>query len=436
MNKQMQLLQDILERSQWDSSEEIYRKQMLHIQRLLKHVYDSVPFYQQFYANIELETLLKNNNISALPILTRDDIQAADTNLISIKLPVEHGVCYPLETSGSTGKPIKTLGTDFTRLFYVALVLREHTWHKRDFSKILLSIRWAKLGFAEAPLGHKQNTWGPPINQFKTTGQSIFINVASDTRSQIDSILLYNPSYVLSYPSQLAALAEYCLAHDIHFPFVEEVRTTGETFTKTYMNIIQKAWPNVKITDIYSTEEIGNVAQQCPEYHNYHVNVENVFLEIVDENNFPCRIGQLGNVLLTSLMNYATPLIRYEIGDYAEFGEPCQCGRKLPVIKKIVGRKRNRIKLPNGESRFPYLGEREEVAGIITNARKFQFIQHSLNDIEYKIVIAKPLTSTQEEQLKCFFHKNLGHHFNIKISYVDHISLGPTGKHEEFISLI
>ena len=43
------------------------------------------------------------------------------------------------------------------------------------------------------------------------------------------------------------------------------------------------------------------------------------------------------------------PLLRYEIGDYAEVGPTCDCGRTLPVLTRILGRDRNRLVMPNGE---------------------------------------------------------------------------------------
>ena len=152
-----------------------------------------------------------------------------------------------------------------------------------------------------------------------TTGPSVFINVASDTRSQLEGLLKHAPHFIMSYPSQLAALADACSAMKLELPFLEEVRTTGESFSDSYIKIIKDAWPHVKITDIYSSVEIGNIAQQCYEHRNYHVNAEGVLLEIVDGQGNACAIGQPGRVLVTSLLNYATPLIRYEIGDYAEW---------------------------------------------------------------------------------------------------------------------
>lgn len=433
MNEQMQTLVAMLDQSQWHEPHVIHSKQARLFHALMTHACETVPLYKEHYSHL----LNKHgSNISAYPVLTRDLIQQAKDGLSSQHIPASHGQLYPQTTSGSTGKAVTVIGTDFTRLFYDALMLREHAWHKRDVMKKLVSIRWGKRGLGDAPLGHAQSTWGPPINQYMATGPSVFINVACDTRSQIDALLMHEPHYILSYPSQLAALAQYCIKMNIALPHLEEVRTTGEAFHPAYTQVIQQAWPDVKITDVYSSVEIGNIAQQCPEYRNYHVNAESVLLEIVDKDNKPCAIGEPGRVLVTSLLNFATPFIRYDIGDYAEWGQDCKCGRKLPVINKILGRKRNRLFYANGDSSFPYFGEREEFREIVTGIRKFQFIQHTLHDIEIKLVISEKLSLTQEEQFKTLVQKNLSYPFNIMITYHEHIPLGPTGKYEEFMSLV
>ncbi len=429
MIDQMQLLQTYLEQSEKCNFQDSLTQTKNHFTKLVIHAHSTVPFYQRFYKNIDIIA-------DTLPIVTRELIQSAGDDFISGEIPTSHGASYPLETSGSTGKAIKILATDFTRLFYDALMLREHIWHKRDLTKTLMAIRWERRGIAHAPIGHYQTTWGSPINQYKKTGSSIFINVASDTPSQIEALLIYKPQYLNTYPSQLAALAEFCLEHKIHLPFLEEVRTTGETFHENYKKVIQQAWPWIKITDVYSSVEIGHIAHQCLEFGNYHVNLENVFLEIIDEKGQPCELHQPGRVLVTSLLNYATPLIRYEIGDYAAWGDICGCGRTLPVINKILGRKRNRLRFPNGESRFPYLGEREDRKKITDVVKKFQFVQHTVHDIEYKVVVTSLLSTEQEEQLKKLHQTNLGYPFNISISYHENIPTGPSGKYEEFVSCV
>ena len=427
MNDQMLALLNLLQQSERKTLQQNLDKQLRQMQKLIEHAITTVPFYKTFYEGHDL------NNV---PILTRDHIQQAGDDFKSQNMPSFNGECYPMTTSGTTGKFVTVLATDLTRLFYDALMLREHAWHNRDYSKKLMSIRWAKRGYAEAPVGHYQTTWGPPINEYKETGPSILINVASEVANQIEALLIHKPAFLSSYPSQLTVLAEYCIENFVEMPFLEELRMTGETLSDQAKKIMKRAWPKVKITDVYSCVEIGNIAQQCPEYGNYHITVENVFLEIVDEDGRPCAKHVPGRVLITSLINYATPLIRYELGDYGVLGDDCPCGRGLPVLKRIEGRKRNRLILPNGESRFPYLGEREEFYKIVNMARKFQYVQHSVNDIELKAVIFKgeQVTKAQEDAVKKYVQKNFGHPFNITITYHDDIPLGPTGKYEEFIS--
>lgn len=434
MNEQMQALLAIFRASQKQTPDIAKAKLQKQLRDIITHAVETAPLYQNLYQN-RLDTQ-DEINLSELPILTRDLIQQSGEAYFSTNIPTHHGKQFPFQTSGSTGKYVKTLGTDFTRLVNDALMLREFEWHQRDATKRLMAIRWAKRDFAPAPLGHLQSSWGNPINQYLQTAESIFINVASETKDQVDALLYYQPAYLFSYPSQLAAIAEYCLQNKISLGFLEEVCMTGETLTENYLKLLQLAFPKCKMTDAYSSEEFGIIANQCPEHRQYHVNTESVIVEIVDESGNAVSNHQAGRVLITSLINYATPLIRYELGDYAEWGENCPCGRTLPVIKKIHGRKRNRIRLPTGESLFPYLGELHDSAHITTSIRKFQFIQHTLHDIEIKLVLDEPLTHAQEVEYKLIRQKSLGYPFNITITYHDHIPLSPTRKYEEFISLV
>jgi phenylacetate-CoA ligase len=136
--------------------------------------------------------------------------------------------------------------------------------------------------------------------------------------------------------------------------------------------------------------------------------------------------------VVTALHNFATPLIRYEIGDYAEVGEPCACGRGLPVLKRILGRQRSFLVLPSGEKRFPEA--RMILTDIAPEIRQFQLTQKSLETIEVKLVAASPLTSAKESRVVQGLIEKFEHPFNYEFVYVDDIPRGANGKFEEFIS--
>src|SRR3546814_12726408 len=80
----------------------------------------------------------------------------------------------------------------------------------------------------------------------------------------------------------------------------------------------------------------------------------------------------------------------------AEGGEPCACGRGLPVIRRIVGRQRNRLALPDVTTVFPYFGNHDDYKAITPQVKRFQFIQHSLNEIEKRMVVSAPLTAARK----------------------------------------
>ena len=141
MNAEMLTLQNLLDQSQWRSLAENKAKQWVHFQRLLHHAYETVPFYKQYYADGIPQNIASDDDIRQLPVLYRKHIKAAGESFTTQNLPVSHGHCYRMETSGTTGEAVEILATDFTRLFYDALMLREHAWHKRNFlHKLMASI--------------------------------------------------------------------------------------------------------------------------------------------------------------------------------------------------------------------------------------------------------------------------------------------------------
>jgi phenylacetate-CoA ligase len=93
---------------------------------------------------------------------------------------------------------------------------------------------------------------------------------------------------------------------------------------------------------------MGKIAIECEVSGHYHVSASNVLLEVLDDDGRQVRPGDVGRVVVTSFYNYAMPFIRYEIGDYARLGGRCPCGRSLPVLTEILGRRRNMLSLPGG----------------------------------------------------------------------------------------
>lgn len=420
-----------LEQSQWWSEEKIRKHQFIQINSLLRHCVAHVPYYQALLGKSKFPAGINEEQWHNIPVLTRDKVQQAGNKLRTTVLPSSHGKAKIKRTSGSTGKPVESLGTDITDFFWNVFTLRDHHWHRRDFSGKLAVIRFSLDERTKPPHGSHSRNWGLATTGVFDTGNSAMLSILTPISEQVAWLQREEPDYLLTHPSVLTELALYCQREGVQFPSLREVRTLSEALPDGLRELCQKVW-GVKLVDMYSTIELGYLALQCPEHKHYHVQSESVLLEVLDDDGKPCAPGETGRVIVTDLHNYAFPLIRYEVGDYAEVGEPCDCGRGLPVLKHIKGRYRNILTTPDGERRYPQLGIQDlhEIAPV----QQFQAVQRTLNDIEIRLVLPRSLQIEERDKLISKFHTMLGDCFNFDIQQVDSIQRSASGKYEEFIS--
>jgi phenylacetate-CoA ligase len=191
---------------------------------------------------------------------------------------------------------------------------------------------------------------------------------------------------------------------------------------------------NATIHDRYAAQETGCMAIQCPDADSYHVQSEAVIVEVLDQEGRPCRPGEIGRIVVTPLFNLATPLIRYEIGDFAEFGGACECGRSLPMLKRIMGRRRNMLVGPDGRHYWPQLHGLDFYK--VSQSRQHQFRQVSPDVIEVYLVVDSPRTQAQEEDMRRIVAAALPAPFEIRFRYVSEFPRGPSDKQEELISFV
>ena len=421
-----------LEQSQWWSKNELEKYQFLHLNRLLQHVMQNNQYYsntlRSFYS--PASTILNAESWRQLPILKREDIQKAGNKLFSKNIPGSHGKIHSISTSGSTGSAITINKTELCNIVWLAHTLREHIWHKRDFNSKLAIIRVFEDGVGKAPSGTALKGWGPATNFINDKSSSHLLDINTPVNQQAEWLLKINPEYILAYPNTVKALIEYFTQHKLSLPALKEVRTLGEIVSDDLRKQCSNIF-NVPLTDTYSAQEIGYIATQCPDNSVYHIQNENVYVEVLDHNDKPCQPGEVGRVIVTPLHNFATPLIRYEIGDYAEVGEMCKCGRGLPVLNKILGRSRNLLKLKNGESFWPRTGMQEyrKYAPII----KSQLIQKSFSELELKVVAERLLDSEEQATLIKVAKSFVKHNFTITLNQVKDIPRSENGKYEDVI---
>lgn len=421
-------LQHQLDESQWLTPEIQRQRQFRQLELLLAHAVKTVPWYQDRFAEVAQRDTgwLDWDNWQALPLLRRADIQEAGPALVSAEIPKDHGQPFDISSSGSTGRPITVKGTGVTAVRFLANQLRYHRWHQRDFSAKMAALVYLREAQREAA----QKNQGLPWNFTSNAGLMMFYDINAPVEKQFAWLQEQNPTYLVTYPSNLRELLRLSQESGASISQLQQVLTLSELVDERLRLACQDIW-GVKISDSYSSQETGWIAMQCSDCPEYHVQSESLLVEILDERGMPCRPGEIGRVVLTDLHNFATPLIRYEIGDYAEPGLPCACGRGLPVMKRILGRTRNLVTLPSGEKHWPMLPLKFRTG---TRIRQFQLVQKSITGMELKLVADRALTLAEEEQVRQQIAGNLGYSFEVQFTYCEVIARGTGGKYEDFRS--
>ena len=313
--------------------------------------------------------------VANLPIVTRDDLR--NTKMVK-------GL-YTKKTSGSTGEPVTIEKYYSDYVWYIATNIREFRWRKWDVTKTIANIQSSNKRSI-------LSSWGIPkeIEPFQGKQYLNGFEPISVLQKWLEET---NPHYIQATPTIIKQLDLSKISNYI------DHKGSGELGGS-----------------MYSSEECGTIAIQCPDNTNMMHVMENIIVEVETD----------GSVLITTTTN---PYIkRYKHGDNIELGE-CTCGRTLQTIKKINGRIRNMFVMPNGDKKWLMIGSRSfyEDFGI----KQYKAIQTSLNTLELYI-ICDPL-GEREKELKELVLKWLNSPIEIIIKYVDYF---PNYKFEEFISLV
>jgi len=419
---ELELLAKLQESEWWDATR-LARAQRWRLDQVTRHAVETVPFYRG-----------RAHDFDGLPILTRRDLQDHADVLLSSRIPARVGRQYTKRSSGSTGEPVKVVRTDLEQFYWRVLTLRDHLWHKRDLGGTLCTIRAMARDSGHGEGEVVRRGWGPGTDLLGGAGRMAMIPLATDVSRQAQWLVRHDPHYLLSYPSNLLALTEHFAERGLALPRLREVRAIGETLTADIAERLRAAW-KVPVNDLYSSEEVGLIALQCPSGSGlYHIQSEAVKVEILDERGRVCAPGETGRVVVSNLHNFAMPLLRYDLGDYAEAGEACPCGRGLPTLKRVLGRRRNMLVLSNGERQWPLSGfyEYRDIAPI----RRAQMVQLDLERLEMRLVADRPVTADEERRLTEVIHRWVGHPFKVQFTYLDAFPHKANGKFEDFISLI
>jgi phenylacetate-CoA ligase len=412
-----------LEQTQWLSRQDLEVLQLKKLQKLVSYAFVNVPFYHERYQREGINPLdiKRLSDFQSLPFLTRKDVIDNFKSLIST---VYRGNTYEDTTGGSTGEPMRFIMDVSALKESDAVEIRCRGWYGvksgdrmawiRGNLKELSGLNWrARLGVR---LRRRRYLNSRTMDDYKM-------------QDFADMLLKWQPAIIYSYPSALHIYANYLKENNILNIRPKLVEVGGEKIKPEERQLFEQVF-HAPVADYYGAWESGVIAYQCP-HGALHI-IENRYLELVSGDKVVSP-GQMGEIVVTPLNQYAMPFIRYKNDDVGIFeSEKCSCGRGMPVLREVVGR--NSDLLVNPDGRLVHWSSFYTIIRYKPEIYQAQLYQPDREHIEVRVVCKEKVSSTLLENIRKELQPCFGERMNISVNLVDHIQLTPAGKLRFIIS--
>jgi phenylacetate-CoA ligase len=413
------------ERNQWLSPEQITALQWQKLRQLLDHCWREVPYYRRRWkeAGATPQDIRSMADFVRLPILTKADIRA---NFRELHATSWAGRMQYKATGGSTGEPLRF---GYTRESYerrMAVMWRGYGWAGARMGRRTLYL-WSG---AVANPGWRQRTKERLFHAaFARRMLDSFTMSESNMASYAAAIGRYRPEIMVAYVDPLVRLAEWMLTtgYEPHRP--QAILTGAEALSAPQRAIIERAF-RAPVYNTYGCREFMLIASECEQRDGLHINADHLLVETTGGD----ATGS-ADVVITDLHNYGMPFVRYVNGDLATAeASACACGRGLPRLKRVEGRKLDAIRTRDGHTLpgefFPHL--LKEFEGVI----RFQVVQRALDSLDLSIVRGADFDPGSVERIRSEIAKVIGADTRVGIHFVDAIPLLANGKFRVTISEI
>jgi phenylacetate-CoA ligase len=315
-------------------------------------------------------------------------------------------------SSGSTGEPF--------RVYYDA-----RAWATL---KYLVKLRARRRCGLE--VGHRVALLDPvpPVDASPdggAAGRVAKISVLQPAAAVAAQLIAFRPHVVYGLPSAIREVGRVLQEGGARLR-VPLVFTSGELLHPGARAAISHAF-QARVFDVYGSSETKEIAWECPAGR-MHVNADAVWVEIVDEAGHPVPDGVEGQIVATSLLNHAMPLLRYRVGDRGSLlPGRCDCGLTFPLLGVVTGREAEMLELKGGRRISPY-------ALTCALERVGQMLHYQVTQLDPARVRVRAIPhpdadrEAMADRIRAVLRTEVAPFLEAEIEYVDRLAQGPRAK--------
>ena len=423
----------IIKKNQTKSIEYNISLQKERLYNIVNFAIKNVQYYKRISEQKSI-TISKNTifeDIKKFPILTKEIIR---NNWNALHPDLKNKRLFMITSGGTTGEPIKIMhDEDF--IVKSSAAIKSFFEIGDYFSGDRLLRVWGDerliLNESIGRFNHFKN-----IFIKNTFFQNTFRMSDSIITKYIKELNLIKPKIIYAYVQSIEAIAKFIKEYNLHIVPITSIVTTSGILTDDIRNLLEDVF-NCRIYNFYGSREISITGISCKKSNKIHINMYQKYIEIVDNDFQNVREHEKGEIIITNLINYSMPMIRYRIGDMGSLDySKCPCGRGLIRFDNVYGRYIDLFKNQKGEliygDFFTHLFYFRE------NVKQFQVVQEKINKINISIVTRNKnrLDESVEKDLTDKVQVVMGKDCEVNFNYVSSIDPCSSGKLRYTISKI
>lgn len=410
-----------LERSQWMSRRELEALQLNRLKRLVAHAYERCSYFREAWSRQGLNPnqIQSIADLARWPVLTRAQIREHADRMRTPEARV-----ISKATGGSSGEPLR-------------FDIDEESYQRR------MGMWFRGYGWAGAAPGTKQlYLWGSPIGRqsLRARAKDLAYNAlnrrlvvgcfdADDrlTPRFVEVLERSKPDVVVAYTNPIYEIARDLDRRGCKPAYSPASIVVGAEKIHDFQRALIERVFGAPVFETYGSREFMLIGAECDRHAGLHLSAEHLIVEIVDDHGKPVAPGVEGNVVITDLTNMAMPFIRYENGDRAVMSvHACSCGRSLPLLEKVVGRRLDVLLASDGRripgEFFPHLVKD------FPCVRRFQVVQERADLVRF-LIEGDGSVIEQHASLQQLVRDAFGPDVHVDFVPVERIELSPSSKH-------
>lgn len=395
------------------------------LHRLLAHCYAHVPYYADLMRSLKLtpSDFRRASDLAKLPVLTRGTLRAEQHRLRSSVHPDR--VCVMARSGGTSGEPVTIALDPRARAHDMAAYVRGFGWMGHTWGAPIVHLFGGSLGLSAPTLRSRAvslafNSRSLPAFELRPDTLGRYVN---ELKNAVGGVLV-------GYASAVLNLANMLDGAGVSFR-LNAIICTAEQMPLAWRRRIESVM-GAPVQTYYGCNELGSIGYERQGQEGYFVTEEHAIIEAHSEPLQGFTAAGTGELVITSLFNYAMPIIRYRNGDTASLGLSADGGRQK--ILTLQGRVMDQLLTSEGVLSGSVLPTHVVLKSGV-DVLKYQVVQTRAGQLafHYETRGDRTIAARDRALLTEVFKRHLG--ASTEVQFVKgEFELSPAGKHRLVIN--